>query len=408
MTFGHVMHRLKIELSGSTENVSILARSVGDGTADLLTGEMIATGSDMQWITPAKSSDGSLEVVIFPQSAEPYRSGEGLLKITSGGKVSYYMTPAQLESGAPLETFEPGKQTSVRLQLKSNTEQEWANRKVWVDGIREPEEGAWLQLFPETYSTYYLPWKPEYGWYDCDKLNPTANASGVPDGMMCWAAGASNLLHWWIARNIDYVERYDYKGPDYTYPLDKPQESDIFQCFIDAFVDEAGYGDAGLNWFIHGVKPSAPAMDKPENPGGYFKDVFPDGVRLGARISGLSKTRFNETIKDALRNRKGIGFSKGAVYSSHIMTIWGAEFDEEGYVSHIYIADNNDRYDYDASLNIGCFRNEIVYVTLPEGSTQTHYKTGYLGNPDASIPINSLFTVELGQEYWEQYYNNKR
>ncbi len=201
---------------------------MGDGTADLLTGEMIATRSDMQWITPAKSSDGSLEVVIFPQSAEPYRSGEGLLKITSGGKVSYYMAPAQLESGAPLETFEPGKQTSVRLQLKSNTEQEWANRKVWVDGIREPEEGAWVQLYPDTYSTYYLFWHPGCGWYDCDKLNPTANASGVPDGMMCWAAGASNLLHWWIARNTDYVERYDYKGPDYTYPLDKPQESDIF------------------------------------------------------------------------------------------------------------------------------------------------------------------------------------
>lgn len=53
-------------------------------------------------------------------------------------------------------------------------------------------------------------------------------------------------------------------------------------------------------------------------------------------------------------------------------------------------------------------RKEIIYVTLPEGSTQTHYKTGYLGNPDASIPINSLFTVELGQEYWEQYYNNKK
>lgn len=323
MTFGHVMHRLKIELSGSTENVSILARSVGDGTADLLTGEMIATGSDMQWITPAKSSDGSLEVVIFPKSAEPYRSGEGLLKITSGGKVSYYMAPAQLESGAPLETFEPGKQTSVRLQLKSNTEQEWANRKVWVDGIREPEEGAWLQLFPETYSTYYLPWKPEHGWYDCDKLNPTSDDNGVPDGMMCWSATASNLLHWWIAQNVEYVEKYDYRGPDYTYPLDKPQESDIFQCFIDSFDDDAGYGDAGINWFIHGIRPSYPAYDKPENPAGYFKDVFPEGVKLGQNYGGLSKEVFNTVMKDALKNRKGIGFSRGNVRSSHVMTIWG-------------------------------------------------------------------------------------
>ena len=64
-------------------------------------------------------------------------------------------------------------------------------------------------------------------------------------------------------------------------------------------------------------------MDKPENPGGYFKDVFLDGVILGARISGLSKTRFNETIKDPLRNRNGIGFSRGNVRSSHVMTIWG-------------------------------------------------------------------------------------
>lgn len=368
---------------------------------------MIATGSDMQWITPAKSSDGSLEVVIFPQSAEPYRSGEGLLKITSGGKVSYYMAPAQLESGAPLETFEPGKQTSVRLQLKSNTEQEWANRKVWVDGIREPEEGAWLQLFPETYSTYYLPWKPEYGWYDCDKLNPTANASGVPDGMMCWAAGASNLLHWWIARNIDYVERYDYKGPDYTYPLDKPQESDIFQCFIDSFDDDAGYGDAGINWFIHGIRPSYPAYDKPENPAGYFKDVFPEGVKLGQNYGGLSKEVFNTVMKDALKNRKGIGFSRGNVRSSHVMTIWGAEFDEEGNVSYIYFADNNDRYDYEVD-NVGCMRKEIIYVTLPEGGTMTHYKTGYIGSGDDSRPINRLFTVELGQEYWEQYYSSKK
>lgn len=64
-------------------------------------------------------------------------------------------------------------------------------------------------------------------------------------------------------------------------------------------------------------------MDKPENPAGYFKDVFPEGVKLGQNYGGLSKEVFNTVMKDALKNRKGIGFSRGNVRSSHVMTIWG-------------------------------------------------------------------------------------
>ena len=50
----------------------------------------------------------------------------------------------------------------------------------------------------------------------------------------------------------------------------------------------------------------------------------------------MSKERFNDTIKDALANRKAIGVSIGVVSSSgHIETIWGAEFDENGDISYI-------------------------------------------------------------------------
>lgn len=404
-TFRHLMHRIRIETGGSAENVSVSVRSMTDGDIDLLTGTVTVSGNGFGWITPYVNQDGSLEAIVLPQSAEPYRTGDGLFRIISDGKESTYLAPEKLDDGSVLSAFLSGKETTFRLEFRKDEVSEWANRTVWVYGINAPDEEDWIQCFPDMYYTYYLPWKPEYGWYDCNKINPTANPDGVPDGMMCWAATASNLMHWWITQNIEYVQKYGYTGPDYGYPLEKPQESDIFQCFIDSFEDEAGYSDEGANWFIHGIKPSYPYYDKPENHGGYFKDVFPSGVKLATSYGGLSKIRFNEIIKDALSNRKAIGFVSGNVRNSHAMTIWGAEFDSEGNVSYIYLADNNDRDMHD-SFGVGCIRNEIVYVSYPEGGDNAHRKTGFIyAEPDDTIPISRLVTLDLGQEYWEEYFS---
>ena len=120
-------------------------------------------------------------------------------------------------------------------------------------------------------------------------------------------------------------------------------------------------------------------------------------------IRGMSKERFNDTIKDALANRKAIGVSIGVVSSSgHIETIWGAEFDENGDVAYIYMSDNNDR-DLFESDGIGCGRYQIVYGTYPEGGTYTGYLTGYIGS---TKPVNivGLTIIELGEEYWKRYF----
>lgn len=49
----------------------------------------------------------------------------------------------------------------------------------------------------------------------CNKMNPTARPEGIPDGMMCWAASGASILHWWFDQNKQYIDMYDYKGPDY-------------------------------------------------------------------------------------------------------------------------------------------------------------------------------------------------
>lgn len=406
LTFRHALHRLRIELSGDASAAEVAVRSRLNGVVGLLTGEAEATEGEFEWIVPSRNDDGSLEAVIFPQTAAPYRDGEGvLLRVTADGKEYDFKAPQTLGDGSPLERFEAGKQITIRLSFKEAVVSEWANRKVWVYGITPPPDDAWIQLYPDLYSTYHLPWKEEYGWYDCNKRNPTDAAGGVPDGSMCWAAVDSNLLHWWFKHNMKYVEMYGdkYKGPDYNYPLPKAQESDIFQCFIDSFHNEGGYGDAGINWFIHGEIPYTPSRDYPYNDGGYFKDVFPSDVRLGKVVRGMSRERFNETIKDALVNRKAIGISIGvASASGHIETIWGAEFDENGDVSYIYMSDNNDR-DLFESYGIGCGRYRIVYGTYPEGGTYTGYLTGYIGSTKP-VNISSLTVIELGEEYWKTYF----
>lgn len=401
LSFTHALHRLKVQLQNAPGDTKVYVSSKVNGNVNLLTGTASLASGEVQWITPFQNSDGVWEAILYPQSATPYREGEGLLKIVTGGKDYFFKAPEKLTDGTTLENFEAGKQVSVRVSLKEGDIQ-WANRKVWVYGITPPEPTDWKRSYYPALTSYDLPWKKEYGWYDCNKRNPSAKPGGIPDGMMCWAATASNMLHWWIAQNKKYIDLYGdkYKGPDYTYPLNKPQESDIFQCFIDAFKDEAGKGDDGVNWFIHGVIPSLPALEN-ANHGGYFKDVFPDGVRLGTNVGGLGKANFNKVMKEALSGKKAIGATVGPVRTGHVVTIWGAEFDENGEVSYIYLADNNDRDSYEF-FEIGCFRYEVVYEQYPEGSTYTCYKTGVEGG-EKPTTITRLVFLDLGEEYWKQY-----
>lgn len=407
MIFNHVMHRLRIELSGQTSGVNVAVRSRVGGTVNLLTGAATLTDDSFQWITPAKNSDGSYSAVIYPQEAAPYRDGDGsLLKVTTSDKEYPFKAPDMKTDGSDLISFEAGKQITVKLSLKAGADLDWANKKVWVDGIQMPSQSDWKLLYPGLYTSYFLPWKEGYGWYDCNKLNPTANPDGIPDGMMCWAASASSILHWWFEQNKVYIDMYGdkYKGPNYHYPQPKAQESDIFQYFIDAYADEAGYPDAGLNWFIQGTIPTLPHIEDDQYPGGFFKDVFPSGMKLSNNFGGLGKEYFNSLIKDALSNKKAVSLAIGEVRKGHIITLWGAEFNEEGNVSYIYVADNNDG---DQFTTFGykemCMRYEVVHNTYPEGGTNTCYKQGYISY-DKPIVINRLITMELGTQYWKEYF----
>ena len=86
----------------------------------------------------------------------------------------------------------------------------------------------------------------------CNKLD-ARDTSPTGDGRTCWEASSSNLMHWWLNANRDYVERYlEYKrrlNPDFSIPSAYPdsKHSEIYQGFKNRFGNQSGYNVSGVN-----------------------------------------------------------------------------------------------------------------------------------------------------------------
>ena len=223
MNFGHVLHRIRIFLSGSVTSPEVKVRSLTQGNFNLLTGEVKVSGTDFKWITPFKDGEGNFAAVIIPQSTLPYRDDDGLLQIVAEGKTAYFNAPEKTEENNDLTFFESGKQISINLTLRLGVP-ELAGKTLWVYGLNVPDfpgkenlttyklgekyglpQGQWLRYDNRYYEEQYLTWAEGCGWYDCNK----SYENYEDDSQMCWAASASNVLSWWMCLNKEYLAAYD-------------------------------------------------------------------------------------------------------------------------------------------------------------------------------------------------------
>ena len=85
----------------------------------------------------------------------------------------------------------------------------------------------------------------------------------------------------------------------------------------------------------------------------------------------------------------------------HAINLWGAEFDENGDVSTIYLVDNND-----GSLGDWIYKAKIVYEPdAISGVLFTYMKWVY--NEDLKIKIMDLVLLDRGTSYWESFFENE-
>ena len=438
MQFGHAMHRIKINLKGSVpDDLTIEVKTCGEGTMAVSDGSMALDGSaGYVWAKPYKTGDDSYSIIIMPQDARPFQSGEGLIRFRGGGKSAVY------ELKSDINTFEAGKQTTLNLTLKmgeGGVDIEFANQTRWVYGVNGIDfpgreniksypvaktdfpDGEWFRLAyenlypPMPYEEQYLTWKEGCGWYDCNK---TFNYDG--DGNLCWAATASNLLHWWMEQNKEYIDAYDKTfGPEYDYmsrpseyhrmTADNQQHSAVFNFFKASFRNIGGWECGGTNWFVNGNDNNI----YPQNADfhGFFSKVFSKNDNIAEETKNMSKENFNLYMKKAFKKHKAIGFSVYGFANPnsgvHAMTIWGAEFDANGDVAYIYFCDNNSSEGEPNHASIRRFK--VVYdnstipelsgkyaflMTLPDNGNTTTYKASF----------TSLTVVDLRRDIWQKYF----
>lgn len=425
LSFGHALHRLCIHLKGTiSADLLIEVRSRTEGTVSLVDGTVMP-GNDhtTNWITPLKQNSTTYTAIILPQDASIYHGSEGLLRLTSGGKSVIYPLNASIQN------FLPGMQTQLNLTLKAGEEidLDFCNQKLWVYGITSPvfpgkenittypiwvsefAKGEWLRYDYESIDlpneVNYLTWKEGCGWFDCNK---TFNYDG--DGQMCWAATASNLIHWWLEHNSPYIQAYETKYGGERCPKGyrnmteaDQQHSDVFNFFKQCYPNMGSWETGGVNWFINGDKKNMIYSYAEDFPG-FFHQVFSQETPIATETHNMSKKNFNQWIKDAFRKNNAIGFSvygyTGPNGRLHAMTIWGAEFDANGDVSFLYFCDNN-LGEYDP--NHGAIqRFKVIYT---DSNTQETYITPLDYNdgtqPTIKTPVSSVTLVDLRQDIWQ-------
>lgn len=442
MSFTHAMHRLRIELSGDEQVLAVGLRSRMKGRVDLLTGGL-TPAEEFGWITPRRNADGSYEAIIFPQSVEPFRSDEGLLRITTSEREIIYKAPETLD-GAPLERFEAGRQLTLRLTLRkpSGGDSELANRSLWVYGLSAPDfpgednlptydvvfdagripAGVWFRQNYSDMEIENLTWSEGCGWYDCNKSYDYAEL----DSSLCWAATASNLLLWWMTMNKEYIAAYDaaYYGsktpsvvaaesgrvferpaPEFKLFQDDAasNRSPVFQFFKSLF-SKSGWETDGVNWFITGDIGMLQTNSLMWGFPGFFSEVFKQSDVIAEDSQRYPTGEvFNSFVTEALQSRKALSISptdyNGSSVGNHAMTLWGAEYDENGIISHVYFCDNN-LGDQDANGAV-ISRFQIVYdADMSKGYTYLQP----LYRPTARMRIMSVGSVDLRRDIWAREY----
>lgn len=395
MYFRHALSRLVVVLESSDgsytpeqlEQMDVQVNTPCRLPLDLSSGTF-QSPSDNRWVTPSRHEGSTWTALVAPQSAGSM-AADGWVKVTVDGNVRTVGIPESV-GGIPFTGMEPGKELTYRLDLKKGDDTDpFAGTTRWVYGVKEPSDEQWNMDHTQ------LLWMQGCGWFDCNKVNPSDVSSGG-DGLMCWAAASTNLIHWWLQQNSDTGAVKAYTGPS-AIPSDM-LHSEIFQMFKDRFPNRGEYPVKALNWFFNGVFQRRIYDSDPVDPAAGFFREWLGASSLAKEYSGadMKKDRFNTTVRQALASGQGIMFvvNLGKAWSTHAVTLWGVKFDDNGLIETLYMVDNNDgRND-----SRGTIRTMDVRY-LPYSGTDPDlypYVPNSLG--DFTIRIESLCTLSLGRE----------
>ncbi len=303
-------------------------------------------------------------------------------------------------------------------QTSYQTESGEQRQIIWAHGITPPameQSGGFVKEKYGDYLNYTAPFEAGKGYYDTNK---SLDASFI-DLNLCFAAVSSNMVHWWLEQNSSYVARY-LKEKNSTVNVGENYAITDLRRYIDSFQDQQNsrvfdmfktyYGyrtngfvsDALVDLFINGYKPKVQggvnledSQLVPDSRGGFFYDVFKE-KKLTNRIFSGSYERFGEDVRTVLESKGLLGLTYRTLgYATHIVTVWGAEYDNQGKIRAVYITDSDDQQE-----QIGLKRMGITRDASGNPRLNNHVK-----NNSAGALLDYVHTIRLGQDLWEEYFN---
>ena len=262
-----------------------------------------------------------------------------------------------------LEKIENGQNSNI---VEYETEEGEKRTVLFVTGVQPPklgENGDFRKSEDHGYIDYKAPFEEGQGYFDVNKA-PFGTDKNI-DRNLCFAAAASNTLHWYLQQNKKEIQDYIEDNGDVirtvganTYSLREmlnqeveQQESLIYQYFKEIYGNnETGYYTVPLmDLFLNGYTPKEDRKtnieDKdlqPDKRGGFLYGIIGTKPQTGMQ-SVNNLTDLGSSLQHYLSNNFVVCLSYTTFSYNHVVTLWGAEYDESGLLRAVYVTDSDDQ-----------------------------------------------------------------
>ena len=299
--------------------------------------------------------------------------------------------------------------------VEYETEEGEKRTVLFVKGVKAPklgENGDFRKTEDHGYIDYKAPFEEGQGYFDVNK--PPFGTNKEIDRNLCFAAAASNTLHWYLQQNKKEIEDYIKDNGDVirtvganTYSLREmlnqevgQQDSLIYQYFKEMYGNnETGYYTVPLmDLFLNGYTPKEDRKTniedrnlQPDARGGFLYGIIGTKPQTGMQsVKNLSD--LGNSLQHYLSNNFVVCLSYTTFSYNHVVTLWGAEYDESGLLRAVYVTDSDDQDETGVETDVAMKR----YVVKGKGNFS--FLSNAISEEANGAKINSLQYLRFGGE----------
>ena len=251
---------------------------------------------------------------------------------------------------------------------------------VHIPNLKSTEEGGdFIEKEDSGYFTRVARFVRGQGYYDTNKARNGQNQD--VDRNLCFATTASNVLHWYLQENREKIQAYidlhgdeirrvgqkNYSLQDFLNQSDPDQwNSLIFDYFKLIYGHrENGFKTGPLvDLFINGYTPeklvnSEEDFETMDERGGFLYEIL--GKKLQSEITKSLRFTFSTDVKELLSTGHALCISYSFGKYSHVVSLWGADFDESGNLAGVYVTDSDDQDETGEDPEVGLKYYRITY-----------------------------------------------